>query len=395
ENTDPEVLVAGTGTVGSVVLQEDLTISGQTRLIQGIDSSGRINDSGRWVVGADFDGDSATDDIIVGGNTAGADIIYAQEGSTIDAGFGFDPGDTWDDLSTTAIDAAGTTYWRATGLDGPSFTSANDDVIASSNNQILAQKGVDIPGNQPSSPRPYEDFDLDDLHVSADGTQYLARGDIGSPTSDDDALFVNDVVVLRENFTLADTGITGADGLTDVVDNLTGGIDQQFMAGNGDWYAFGTLFDGSEVSSIYAVRNGELIATTDDPITPGATETWDDPLAEESDFDFFKGNSLGDWVLGGRTSTGDDVAVFNGVSVILRTGDEVDLDGDGVGDGVFILDFELNEAALGDNLQFYALVNFADATGAEIGSGFISVQVPEPTTLGLLSLGTLALRRRR
>ncbi|MEM6560958.1 MAG: PEP-CTERM sorting domain-containing protein, partial [Planctomycetota bacterium] len=396
ENTDPEVLVAGTGTVGSVVLQEDLTISGQTRLIQGIDSSGRINDSGRWVVGADFDGDSATDDIIVGGSTAGADIVYAQEGSTIDAGFGLDPGDTWDDLSTTAIDAAGTAYWRARSLDGPSFTSANDDLIASSNNQILAQKGVDTPGNQPSSPRPYDDFDLDDLHVSADGTQYLARGDIGSPTSDDDALFVNDVIVLREGSTLSETGITGAAALTDPVGGSSDGINQQFMAGNGDWYAFGSLLAGvNDFDFDYVVRNGALLTTSGESITPGSTETWDDPNVAIQDFVFVKGNGEGDYVIGGGTSAGRQVAVLNGETVILATGDEVDLDGDGLLDGVFVGGFEFNEAAYGDNDIFYALVSLVDGTGTELGSGFISVQVPEPTTLGLLSLGTLALRRRR
>ena len=393
DNTDPEVLVAGSGLTGQTVLREGVD-GFDGRLIQGIDSSGRINNSGRWVVGGDFDGSSTDDDVIVGGGLTGLDTLYAQEGAAIDEAYGFGSGNTWDTLDSTAIDSSGRVYWTSDAVDGPAFNSANNEIIVTSDFSVVAQKGVDIPGNQAVPGRPYDDFDLDDLHVSDDGTQWLARGDIGSPTSDDDALFVNGNIVIRENFTLSDLGITGATALTQVVDGLTGGIDQQFMAGNGDWYAFGQLADDA---TNWAVRNGELIAASGDAIVVGSSETWDDPNNNVQDFSFFVGNALGDYILGGLTSEGDVVMVFNGEQVLLRSGDAVDLNGDGVfDDGVFFDSFESNETRLGDNLAVFSLVNLVDASGAEAGSAFITLQVPTPSAAGVLALAGLAgLRRRR
>lgn len=393
DNTDPEVLVAGSGVTGQTVLREGVDGLGG-RLVQGIDSSGRINNAGQWVIGADFDGSSADDDVILGGNLSGLTTLYAQEGGAIDPAYGFGSGNTWDTLDTTAIDQSGRAYWISDGVDGPSFTSSNDEFIATSDNQVIAQKGVTTPGNQPGTPRAIDDFDLDDFHISDDGSQWLARGDIGAPTADDDALFVNGSIVLREGFTLSEVGISGAGALTDVVDNLTGGIDQQFMAGNGDWYAIGQLAD---VETDWAVRNGELIAASGDEIFAGAGEFWDDPATGVQDFSVLVGNSLGDYILGGLTSSGDEVIVLNGLEDVLRSGDAVDLNGDGVfDDGVFIGSFEFQETRLGDNLELYSLVNFIDDTGANIGSGFITVTVPTPAGMSALMVaGAFVLRRRR
>lgn len=391
ENANPEVLIAGSGTAGSPVLVEGID-GFNGRLVDGIDSSGRINNSGRWVVGSDFDASTSDDDAIIGGGLGGADTLYAQEGGAIDAGFGFTGNNTWDTLDTTAIDASGRAYWISDGVDGDAFTSANNEFIATSDFAVVAQKGVDTPGNQPVDPRPYDDFDLDDFHVSSDGQQWLVRGDIGAPSTDDDALFVNGDIVVRENFTLSDVGITGAAALTLPVDGLTGGIDQQFMAGNGDWYAFGQLNDDA---TNWAVRNGELVAASGDPITPGSSETWDDPNNAVQDFSVFVGNSLGDYILAGLTSSGDEVLVFNGETEILRTGDGVDLDGNGLlDDGVFFGSFEFQETRLGDNLSLFALVNFLDENGAAVGSGFITLVVPAPGA-GALAIGAMVMTRRR
>ena len=391
ENTNPEVLIAGSGKSGSAVLVEGVDgFSG--RFVDGIDSSGRINDSGQWVVGGDFDGSTSDDDAIFGGDLSGLTTLHAQEGAEIGGGFGFGAGNTWDALDTTAIDASGRAYWVSDSVDGPAFSSATNEVIVRSDFAVVAQKGVDVPGNQPGTPVAYDDFDLDDFHVSSDGSQWLVRGDLGT-TGTDDALFVNGQVVVREASTLSETGISGASSLTLPVDGLTGGIDQQFMAGNGDWYAFGQLSDDA---TNWAVRNGELIAASGDEIFPGAGETWDDPNNEIQDFSLLVGNSLGDYILGGLTSGGDEVVVLNGLEAVLRSGDAVDLNGNGLlDDGVFIGSFEFQETRLGDNMQLFALVNFADVSGADIGSGFITVQIPAPSGAIVLLGGIVGASRRR
>ncbi|MEM1423667.1 MAG: hypothetical protein AAGH64_06655, partial [Planctomycetota bacterium] len=390
DNTDPEVLVAGSGTVGNTVLREDVDgFNGE--VVQGIDSSGRINNAGQWVVGADYDSSGAADDVILGGNLSGLTTEYAREGGAIPESYGFGPGNTWDTLDTTAIDQSGRAFWISDGVDGPAFTSANNEFIATSNNEVIAQKGVDVPGNQALTNAPFDDFDLDDLHVSDDGSQWLVRGDIGTGVNDD-ALFVNGDIVIREDFTLSEVGITGADALTDPVDGLTGGIEQQFMAGNGDWYAHGTTIDSSGEPTSWAVRNGALIAATGTETFVGSGEVWNDALDSGTrDFDVIAGNSLGDYILGGGVENGDQVLVLNGLEEVLRTGDGVDLDGNGLLDDVlFFSSFEFQETRLGDDLTVYALVNFQDANGIEVGSGFISFVVPSPGAFGLIGLASMA-----
>ncbi|MEM9409543.1 MAG: dockerin type I domain-containing protein [Planctomycetota bacterium] len=375
ENTNPEVLIAGSGQVGSAVLVEGVDgFLGRT--IDGIDSSGRINDAGQWVVGGDLSGSTADDDVIVGGDLNGVSTLYAQEGAAIENDFGFGAGNTWDTLDSTAIDASGKVYWVSDGIDGPAFDSTNDEFVATSDFTVIAQKGVDVPSNQPVKPRAYDDFDLDDLHVSSDGLQWMVRGDIGTPTIDDDCLFVNNSIVVREGITLTEVGILDAEALTLPVDGLTGGIDQQFMAGNGDWYVFGQLNDDE---TNWAIRNGVLIAASGDEIFPGANEFWDDPNSDIQDFAFLVGNSLGDYLLGGRTTAGDEVVVLNGLTEVLRSGDAVNLDGDT--SSVFIDSFEFQETRLGNNGAVYSLVNFEDVNGSPIGSGFIEFFV-ETVLLG-------------
>ena len=168
ENTNPEVLIAGSGKSGSAVLVEGVDgFSG--RFVDGIDSSGRINDSGQWVVGGDFDGSTSDDDAIFGGALSGLTTLHAQEGAEIGGGGGAGAGNTWDALDTTAIDASGRAYWVSDSVDGPAYSSATNEVIVRSDFAVVAQKGVDVPGNQPGTPVAYDDFDLDDFHVSSDG----------------------------------------------------------------------------------------------------------------------------------------------------------------------------------------------------------------------------------
>lgn len=61
------------------------------------------------------------------------------------------------------------------GVDGPAFTSLNDEFIETSDFAVMAPKGVDISAGQRGTSRPYDDFDLDDFHVSDDGLQWLVH----------------------------------------------------------------------------------------------------------------------------------------------------------------------------------------------------------------------------
>jgi len=92
---------------------------------------------------------------------------------------------------------------------------------------------------------------------------------------------------------------------------------------NGDWYARGDdLF-----SDDWVVSNGVLLAQTGDSIIGGA-ETWGASIGGVA------GNSNGDYVISGNTSDPDsafdNVIALNGTTIVVREGDPVDLDGNGM-----------------------------------------------------------------
>jgi hypothetical protein len=139
------------------------------------------------------------------------------------------------------------------------------------------------------------------------------------------------------------------------------------MTGNGDWFARGDLTDDSD----WAMRNGTVVAYSGDPIVSGATELWGDALAA------LAGNTVGDWVLAGNTDNADpdldSVVVLNGTTVLLREGDGVDLDGNGVADdGAEISGFSPNDLVLGADLTLLAFVTLRDSTsGTALGDAFV------------------------
>jgi hypothetical protein len=104
---------------------------------------------------------------------------------------------------------------------------------------------------------------------------------------------------------------------------------------NGEWFSRGVR--APNLAS-WAARNGVLLAQTGDPVvTPvtGPAEHWG------GDFFAVTGNRKGDWVLVGQTDnpdiTRDDVVVLNGTEILVREGDPIDLDGNGLyDDNVFI-----------------------------------------------------------
>jgi hypothetical protein len=370
-STGAEVLIVGTGTSGTTVLREGETLLAG-RLLETIDASPRVNDSGAWAVAGDLSGDATTDDVIITSSLVGP-IVLAQETGEISSTFSLPAGGAWDTLHSTAIVASSTVYWTAEALDGAPFTATDDEMIATSLGQIVARKGVTIPTNQfNEQTRFIENFDLDDLHVSADGSDLLVRGDLDGATGDDDVLIYNNAVVLQESVTLSNMGIQGAGAFTLPVDNITGGIDHQFLAGNGDWYAWGQLSDSA---TDWVVRNGVLIAGTGLSIHAGASETWDDPANRIQDFYAVAGNASGQFVIAGRTSAGRDVIVLDNSQVVLATGDEVDLDGNGAGDGYFIVSFEFDGVRIGAS-DVYALVTIAEAGATTTSSAFIVLPLP-------------------
>ncbi len=320
-----------------------------------IDTKLGINDAGEWVFTTNTDGPATSDDYVVlfsGGTFTAA----AQEGQAIPAL----PPATYDDLLDGAvITSGGTVGLRADGIDGGPPT-AQDEILALGAT-LLAQEGVTVPAGQLGA-EPWENFDVDDLFVSADGLHWLANGDLTGATTTDDVTVVDGAVVVQEGVILPGSGFP------DPVD--ASGIVGVWMAPNGDWFARGNN-DVSEQD--WVLRNGVVVATLGAPIFTGASEVWTD--AEFADCFFFHvGNSLGNYVLGGVSdgpTASNGVLVLDGTVEVVREGDLVDLNGNGLpDDDAFFNTFGNDDGVLTDTGLLYFTATIKNGAGTVIGQGF-------------------------
>jgi hypothetical protein len=224
----------------------------------------------------------------------------------------------------------------------------------------------------------WDGFDLDACGGTADGLHYFAVGDTENPnTAIDNILAVDDVVVLREGSPIAGLGSP-----------IMTAVFNTKMRQDGTWYARGD--DPSD--NDWAIRNGTLLAKTGDLIS--GSENWGNTIGG------LYGDAANNWIAWGNTNnpdtTLDEVMVYNGTTVLLRESDPIDLDNNGLyDDDVFLRTFQPDDLFLGDDGTVMALVTLKNAAGTNLGDGFLKLAVPEPTSLGLLAIGAVALLRRR
>lgn len=223
----------------------------------------------------------------------------------------------------------------------------------------------------------WDSIGLSDAGGTPDGAHWYAAGDDEGPTTTDRIFVVDDVVVMRETFPVAGVGTPV---FTDIF--------FQRMLTDGTWYARGD--DPSD--NDWAVRSGTLLAKTGDLIS--GVEHWGAAISG------FTGNLLGQWIMTGSTdnpdTTKDNVLAYMGTNVLLREGDPIDVDGNGVyDDNAFVNSFQPDDLHLTGDGLVYLLVTLRNGAGTGIGDAFLRLAVPEPTTLVLLAGGALAVARRR
>jgi uncharacterized repeat protein (TIGR01451 family) len=225
---------------------------------------------------------------------------------------------------------------------------------------LLAQEGVTVPTGQLGSEF-WENFDVNDFFISADGTHWLVQGDLTGDAATDDVVAVDGAVVVQEGVILPGSGFT------DPVDGT--GIVGVHMDAGGNWFVRGNN-DVSEQDWVY--RNGTVIATLGSPIHTGTAEVWDDTDFGDCFF-LHVGNGNGDWVIGGVTdapSIANGVLVVNGTDEVVREGDQVDLDGNGMfDDDTFFDTFGNDDGFLSDAGLFYFVATIKDGTDTRIGQG--------------------------
>jgi hypothetical protein len=143
----------------------------------------------------------------------------------------------------------------------------------------------------------------------------------------------------------------------------------------GDWLIRGTDAGGGE----WVFRNGEPVALAGAPVTlvPGEEVRFDDEGGGMPAFFSMQANGTGDVVVGGRTSSGDDaggtaVIILNSQRVILRQGDGVDLNSDGLAnDDAYLGAFSTDGAFLSDSGWYYFTAEISDASGRLRGHGLL------------------------
>lgn len=210
----------------------------------------------------------------------------------------------------------------------------------------------------------YETVGANTFYTSPDGAHWLVSASIlGAPDPSDAVLVVDGQARLQEDSTV---------GLSSAIVHSVVTAD---ILSNGDWFARGLRRVAGVQNGVWAARNGVLIAQTGDPVSPpfGPAENW------ASTFYALAGNTNGDYVLVGRTDNADlaidDVVVYNG-EVVLREGDPIDLDNNGLyDDNVFIGRgnntlgaFEPNDFALTDDGMLYFFPDLRDGAGVDLNS---------------------------
>ncbi len=219
------------------------------------------------------------------------------------------------------------------------------------------QSGVSAIGTET-----WDSFDYDGCGGSSNPAHWFAVGDTENVnTAIDRILVVDDAIVLQEGSPV------GASAL------LMGDVLQASMAYDGTWAARGRDNSGTATSAPdWAVRNGAIVAQTGTSVA-GGSELWGDSLYAVAV------NSNGDWAVSGRTNSvdpaADDVIVVNG-AVVMREGDPVDLDGNGLFDDDAFLGrgvntnvaFAANDLALTQDGYVWAIVNLRNGAGVDLNT---------------------------
>jgi hypothetical protein len=392
---DKEIFIVGSGPTNAgattVVVEDSATVFDGALLWESFDTRASINNAGQWVVSGNVTGDTLKDELIVKfDGVTQVPAIREADGSPI-AGENF--GTTIDSAN---ILANGDVAYRS--VLAPTTTKQ----IAAIGATVVGNTDVTVPTGQLVAPDQSIDvITADRFATSFDGQHYIMRGDLNGATTTDDFVLYDGRVVIQEGANLPGGVLAGTN-----VGIISGDAGSNQISHNGlHWLARTAMADGSGATATDVVlHNGNLLAKTGDPIVPASTELWDDTIFTTTFFLNVTDNN-GNRVVGGTTNNADinkdAVLVYYGangsVFELVREGDPVDLDGNGLfDDNTFIDVFGNDDAFLTDSGRYYFVAALQDANGTALGNAFLTMVVPEPTTgLALAALAGVAVTRRR
>ncbi len=345
-----QVLVIGRGLSiigGEVAAREGITTTsaGDILNFSRLDVP-RVNDPGQWAM--------AYRSVL--GNTAADERVARFNGTTLDTLFKInDPipsmsGSFFGGSFTGAtISNIGDVGFQATVAP---ITGTNDSAFGASGAVTLAGIGVDVPSGQAGGGvATWTDVDTGGLTQSATGERWLSLGLIGVDTTMNRVVVVDGAVRIQKGSVLVGSSYTSP------VSTVASAI----MESNGDWFAIGTNADGAG----WAARNGAVIARIGQPIVPGSSENWET-------FRDVKGNNARNWVISGNTTAStlvDDVLVLNGVRVVARESDPVDLSADGTFAGSLFVHLIQNNDTFNNDGYYYFATRLKSTAAGTTGAG--------------------------
>lgn len=327
-----EVAVVGTVADGqfSLVLQEGVTAIAEGEHIGVIDDVMGINNAGQYSFSTDTDAAATADKVVVKWDGS-AFVVVAREGNPALLGGGINYGTT---NNSATIQSDGTVSFYSNLASG-GVTTANDTAYFTDDGAtLLTREGVTVPTNQGGGTT----FTCEVLSIgsteglglmlNADGTSFCSVMEIiTAPVASDRFVMVGNDVKVQEGFVIPGSSFSSIVASGSPLANS--------MEPNGDWYSYGGNADGED----WVVRNGTVIASTDDEIAAGSGLFWDDSVTTGT-FLMAAGSPTGQYVVGGAitgdgvTTDTDSVLVLNGTTIIARENDPIDLNDDNAFDVV-------------------------------------------------------------
>ncbi len=366
---DPEndVIVYGDGTDGAngalAAWEAMPTGLGDGTSHNFLDSSCGINDSGEYAYGSRLDGaTSLTDEIILASNDVGGESVAFRES---DPAPGLaDPGGAGDEIFGNSLNSPSRLN------DGTVCVKADQiENILSSHESACYIGAVPVAqeGEMSAGDDTYGGFSAlggNYFDTSASGLDWIVEADVDpSPLASVEAVVVNGNVQIQDGDTLP--------GAAAAVDGVFG----VRMTGAGNWVARGDVVGDDDWVAINLAARGAFYIHTGDPITTGSAETWGASVGGVN------ASSDGSYIISGNTSNPDtdldNVMVLNSETVILREGDPVDLDGNGVADDdVEVNSFSPNDLAINPDGDVIAFITLRQtSTGTTLGDAFIVIDV--------------------
>lgn len=369
-----EVIILGSGLTGTVIVRE----GSPTGLIAGellgtIGTEMGVNDAGRVVFSAKTTAATTQDTVVLRWTGSGLQLV-AREGSPGPAALGGAYGGTLDSAGILN-DALGTAYFRVAPISGGprdgqmAWVRGSSLIVATGDKALQPLEQLQDPSYSWRTLYPNR------FRMDAQGERWVGAGELAAPSGT-----IDQVMVLTNAVRIQEGSVTPGDFSGRLAAPQSLNIPDVISPRGGHWIARGGYHDSDE----FVLADGRIIASTGMAITLSRyqEEVFDDSVYPPT---FFLStiNSAGDVIVGGVTNAQDlnanAVLVLNGQRVVLREGEPIDLDGDGLAnDDAYVAVFNNDDAFFTESGFLYFAADIRNGAGATIGQGFLRTRICKP-----------------